>query len=88
MPPPDTETGTNPGADLGADERLAEQFRQEFLDAMASRRQAAKPAKLKPGQKEEEKLKGPKLGGSRSQRAVMRERELEAQREREKKGRR
>ena len=57
-----------------ADERLAEQFRRDFLDAMSSRRQR-KPAvkKTGPGAKEEDKQKGPKLGGSRSARAAMRE---------------
>ena len=62
--------------DQAADDRLAEQFRREFLDAVQSRRQkngpatAAKPAK---GTKVEDKPKGPKLGGSRSARAAMRE---------------
>ena len=58
-----------------ADERLAEQFRRDFLDAMSSRRQrkATVAKKSGPGAKEEDKLKGPKLGGSRSARAAMRE---------------
>ena len=62
--------------DQAADDRLAEQFRREFVDAVQSRRQknkpatAAKPAK---GAKVEDKPRGPKLGGSRSARAAMRE---------------
>lgn len=56
-----------------ADERLAEQFRQEFMDAMAERQQknqvkaatAAKAKGIGPDQS------GPKLGGSRSARAKM-----------------
>ena len=62
--------------DQAADDRLAEQFRREFVDAVQSRRQkngpatAAKPVK---GAKVEDKPKGPKLGGSRSARAAMRE---------------
>ncbi|KAJ5545100.1 Hepatocellular carcinoma-associated antigen 59 [Penicillium sp. DV-2018c] len=58
-----------------ADDRVAEQFRRDFMDAMQSRRRvrtAAKPAATA------EAARGPKLGGSRSARAAMRERELQA----------
>ncbi|KAI9673953.1 MAG: hypothetical protein M1817_002159 [Caeruleum heppii] len=62
-----------------ADDRIAEQFRREFLDAVSSR-QRRKPGPPPssggsgPGAKKgEEKPKGPKLGGSRSARAAMRE---------------
>ena len=60
--------------DQAADDRIAEQFRKEFLEAVSSRQQKAipKPAKAK-GAAEE--LRGPKLGGSRSARAKMREME-------------
>ena len=61
--------------DQAADDRIAEQFRREFLDAVSSRRQrtshAAKAASK--GVKADERPKGPKLGGSRSARAAMRE---------------
>jgi hypothetical protein len=60
-----------------ADERIAEAFRREFMDAITAR-QRKKPAATQPsrgvsGKKEEELMKGPKLGGSRSARAAMRE---------------
>lgn len=52
-----------------ADDRVAEQFRRDFMDAMQSRRRlrTTKPAV------KDEGPKGPKLGGSRSARAAMRE---------------
>lgn len=65
------------GHDEDADEALAEEFAREFMNA-ASERQRKRPAPPPPmktgyGPKEEEPLKGPKLGGSRSARAAMRE---------------
>lgn len=64
-------------AQMGADDRIAEQFRREFMDAISSRhRKRAPPPKAtvsKGGKKVEERPKGPKLGGSRSARAAMRE---------------
>lgn len=68
-----------------ADDRIAEQFRREFLDAMAERRRrrrhhAARPSK--PGaKKDEDVLKGPKLGGSRNTRAAMRDLLLKKEKE-------
>ncbi|KAL8984262.1 MAG: hypothetical protein Q9205_001729 [Flavoplaca limonia] len=63
-----------PHDDQAADDRIAEQFRREFMDAISSRRQkAAQTAKKGPGAKVDDKPKGPKLGGSRSARAAMRE---------------
>ncbi|KAK1825784.1 hepatocellular carcinoma-associated antigen 59-domain-containing protein [Podospora conica] len=61
--------------DMAADERIAEEFRREFMDAVSrGRRKKAAPAPAKPGaRKEEEVLKGPKLGGSRNARAAMRD---------------
>lgn len=61
-----------PADDQAADDRVAEQFRRDFLDAIQSRRRVAriKPTK-QPGKAEGPK--GPKLGGSRSARAAMRE---------------
>jgi hypothetical protein len=60
--------------DMAADDRIAEQFRRDFMEAIQSRRRTrvtttttnkrvAKP----------EPPRGPKLGGSRSARAAMRE---------------
>ena len=67
------------GGDGEADDRIAENFRREFLDAVSSRRQrapAAAPAKVN-GKVVVTEPRGPKLGGSRSARAKIRERELE-----------
>lgn len=64
---------------LDADERVAEQFKQDFMDAMQARqrhRTAGQPkAPSKPG---EQPQRGPKLGGSRSARAAMREQQEKA----------
>ena len=57
-----------------ADDRIAEQFRQEFMDAVSSRRQRTGPAPPNApvkGAKPDDRPKGPKLGGSRSARAAM-----------------
>lgn len=69
-----------------ADERLAEQFRADFLEQMEMRNaqaaaRAAKPPETASGGKSGERdeyAKGPKLGGSRMQRAAMREKEIAA----------
>lgn len=68
--------------DQAADDRIAEAFRREFLDAV-SQKQRKKPAPAQstsrgPGGKKEDEPKGPKLGGSRSARAAMREAMLAA----------
>lgn len=57
--------------DQAADDRIAEQFRREFLDAIQSRRRLAKTRNAKTDKAEAPK--GPKLGGSRSARAAMRD---------------
>jgi len=63
--------------DEGADEKIAEEFRRQFMDAAMQRQQRKRPAlNAKPparGAVAEEVLKGPKLGGSRNQRAAMRD---------------
>ncbi|KAI0818107.1 P-loop containing nucleoside triphosphate hydrolase protein [Xylaria sp. FL0064] len=85
-PPPGTNAGEE--EDGAADDRIAEEFRREFLDAMAERQRRKKPVgpPSKPGaKKDEEVLKGPKLGGSRNTRAAMRD--LLLKKEREKEGR-
>ncbi|KAK7719801.1 hypothetical protein SLS64_001982 [Diaporthe eres] len=74
--PAQPETSGEPGFDEAADEKIAEQFRREFMDAMSERRQQrrkAAPQPARPGAKQEEVLKGPKLGGSRNARAAMRD---------------
>ncbi|KAF7513158.1 hypothetical protein GJ744_010554 [Endocarpon pusillum] len=65
---------------LNADDRIAEQFKRDFIDAMQARhrnRTAGHPKapNLKPG---EQVQRGPKLGGSRSARAAMREQQEKA----------
>ena len=69
-----------------ADERIAEEFRRNFMDAMQRRQRRKAPAQPnRPGaKKDEEVLKGPKLGGSRNSRAAMRD--LLLKQEQEKKG--
>jgi hypothetical protein len=62
--------------DQAADDRIAEAFRREFMDAVSQRQRKkavpAQPPARGPGGKkaEEELMKGPKLGGSRSARAA------------------
>lgn len=58
--------------DQAADDRIAEQFRREFMDAIQSRRRLARGKNTK-ATKAAEVPRGPKLGGSRSARAAMRE---------------
>lgn len=61
--------------DQAADDRIAEAFRKDFLDAVTERqRKKAAPAQSSsrnPGGKEDDAMKGPKLGGSRNARAKM-----------------
>lgn len=66
-----------------ADDRLAEQFRRDFIDAMNQRKEKANkmPGYGAAGTKAgDEKAKGPKLGGSRSARAAMKEKQDAADR--------
>lgn len=68
---PETEL---PNDDQAADDRMAEQFRREFMDAISERRQKMSQPKKKPAPgAPDDKPRGPKLGGSRSARAAMRE---------------
>ncbi|KAJ5668783.1 hypothetical protein N7462_009853 [Penicillium macrosclerotiorum] len=55
--------------DQAADDRVAEQFRRDFLDAIQSRRRTRTTKTVN----KTEAPRGPKLGGSRSARAAMRE---------------
>jgi hypothetical protein len=59
-----------------ADDRLAEQFRRDFLDAIQSRRRGARARNTKTTKGDVPR--GPKLGGSRSARAAMREKQNKA----------
>lgn len=83
-PPPPGGEGVGDGE---GDEEIAERFRREFMAGVEERRRGP-PAggsggggKIgMGGKKEEEGLKGPKLGGSRSARAGVREALLKAER--------
>ncbi|KAL2756916.1 hypothetical protein ACRALDRAFT_1092977 [Sodiomyces alcalophilus JCM 7366] len=75
---------------LGADDRLVEQFRREFLDAMSLRRRQQQQRRRRPANpagsynsrvEKGEVLRGPKLGGSRNERAAMRDLLLQKERE-------
>ncbi|KAI9770990.1 MAG: hypothetical protein M1840_002694 [Geoglossum simile] len=74
----EVEPPTKPDDEQAADDRIAEQFRREFMDAISSRRRRAAPVAAKGGKKKDERPKGPKLGGSRSARAAMREQQEKA----------
>ena len=68
-----------PNDDQAADDRIAEQFRRDFMDAISSRRQrSSHAAKKTAGAKVDDKPRGPKLGGSRNARAAMREQQEKA----------
>jgi len=70
-PEPQQPAGSGDGDDEAADEKIAEQFRKDFLAAMEMRRRHRAPGQPKPPG--EAAHRGPKLGGSRSARAAMRE---------------
>ncbi|PYI19769.1 hypothetical protein BO99DRAFT_132946 [Aspergillus violaceofuscus CBS 115571] len=65
------EDGAGDADGQAADDRVAEQFRKDFLDAIQSRRRVARARNTK--STKTEAPRGPKLGGSRSARAAMRE---------------
>lgn len=58
-----------------ADDRIAEAFRREFMEAMAQRHRRRRPAHSSKsgGRNRNDILRGPKLGGSRNARAAMRD---------------
>lgn len=75
----DEDAAEGEGGDGEADDVIAEQFRRDFLDAVSNRKRRRAPAATvkvngKPAPTES---RGPKLGGSRSARAKIREKELE-----------
>lgn len=73
-PDPSEEQRETEGA---ADDRIAEKFRREFLDALMSRRRRRGGDNRKK-RDETKKPRGPKLGGSRQARAAMRESQNQA----------
>lgn len=66
----DEREGEEEGA---ADDRIAEKFRKEFIDALISRRRRRHGDAAAKKKKDDKRPKGPKLGGSRMARAAMRE---------------
>lgn len=82
VPAPSTQIASAPDEDGGADERLAEQFRQQYLDDLAQRRKKKRaPAPTRQQQPVGDVLKGPKLGGSRNSRAAVRDMLLKQEKE-------
>ena len=80
--PGQSTTGAAPGLDEDADRRAAEDFRREFM-AHVEERNLRRGVPAPPGHgaavgKGGDVMKGPKLGGSRSQRAAMKEKEDQA----------
>lgn len=82
---PTPPAAVTPGADEdgAADDRIAEEFKREFMEAMAERQQKRRPAATAKKDKKdsEDVLKGPKLGGSRNSRAAMRDLMLKKEKE-------
>ncbi len=68
-------------ADGAADARIAEEFRRDFMEALTQRQRRKKPAgnSVKKPKRTEPILKGPKLGGSRNNRAEVRDHLLQEQ---------
>ena len=74
---PQTSAHLRGAQEAAADDEIAEQFRREFLDAVATRHSQQKKQKKKGEvEKSDDKIGGPKLGGSRSQRAAMHARQV------------
>ena len=74
----DDDVAEGDGREGEADDMIAEQFRRDFLDAVSSRRRRAPASAAKVnGKAVTAEPRGPKLGGSRSARAKIREKELE-----------
>lgn len=76
VPTQATTTASEP--DGAADKRLADEFRRQYMDDMARRRQQRKKKPVQaPKPRSENVLRGPKLGGSRNSRAAVRNMLLE-----------
>ncbi|ROT39870.1 hypothetical protein SODALDRAFT_332002 [Sodiomyces alkalinus F11] len=93
LPDQEEDPKQNAGKDdenLGADDRLVEAFRREFLEAMSLRRRQHQQRRRRPANpagsynsrvEKGEVLRGPKLGGSRNERAAMRDLLLQQEKE-------
>lgn len=64
--------------DQAADDRIAEQFRRDFLEAIQTRRRMARSRTTRNQAQADTRRRGPKLGGSRSVRAAYREQQVKA----------
>ncbi|KAL1976408.1 hypothetical protein VTN31DRAFT_2690 [Thermomyces dupontii] len=64
--------------DQAADDRIAEQFRRDFLEAIQTRRRMARSRAARNQGQADTRRRGPKLGGSRSLRAAYREQQVKA----------
>ncbi|KAF4444342.1 hypothetical protein F53441_11154 [Fusarium austroafricanum] len=81
-PPEQNSNNADADQDGAADERLAEEFRQQFFEDVAERQLRKKKTTNQPARAgTEEVLKGPKLGGSRNARAQMRDLLLKKEKE-------
>ena len=71
--------------DQAADDRIAEKFRRDFMEAIQARRRGARARRATKAATNSKQTaakpaapRGPKLGGSRSARAAMRESQVKA----------
>lgn len=85
----DDESEGEPGDDdQAADDRIAEKFRRDFMEAIQARRRGARARRATKATNNKQAAssssskpaapRGPKLGGSRSARAAMRESQVKA----------
>ncbi|KAF4973897.1 hypothetical protein FZEAL_9154 [Fusarium zealandicum] len=82
LPPEQAANASGADEDGAADERLAQEFRQQFLEDVAQRQLRKKKPTNQPARPgSEEVLKGPKLGGSRNLRAQVRDLLLKKEKE-------
>lgn len=82
LPDQNTANTSKPEQDGAADDRLADEFQQRFLDDVAQRQLRKKKAANQPARPgSEDVLKGPKLGGSRNMRAAVRDLLLKKEKE-------
>lgn len=87
VPEENPSTDANREYEGSADDRIAEEFKREFLDAIAQRRQkrrAARPTRPAEKKADPDVLRGPKLGGSRNVRSAVRDILLQQEKEKAK----
>ena len=69
----DKPVGPSGTGDTNDDDAMVEKFRQEFLESLEGRRRRRPASAAKARGVKKEPSRGPKLGGSRSARAAMRQ---------------